>query len=215
MMRSHNDRDPVAEYIRDFIASHDTGLIRIAEEEALREDIRPSVGEEVGRFLALLIHIIRAKRVLELGTSLGYSTVWLALSLRETGGTLTSVEIDERLHAEAGRNVSAAGLSETVELVLGDARAVLESREGPFDLILQDSDKALYPLLLNKCIELTREHGVIVADDTLFKPRGVPDKFSAPVHQYNELVFADPRLYSTILPIGDGITVSVKTRGES
>lgn len=214
-MRSRDDRDPVAEYISDFIASRNAGLKRIAEEETLREDIRPSVGEEVGRFLALLVHVIRAKRVLELGTSLGYSTVWLALSLRATGGSLTSIEIDERLHADAERNVSAAGLSETVELVLGDASAVLERLDGPFDLILQDSDKALYPHLLDKCIELTREHGVIVADDTLFKPRGIPDKFSTPVHQYNEMVFADPRLYSTILPIGDGITVSVKTRGES
>jgi predicted O-methyltransferase YrrM len=99
-------------------------------------------------------------------------------------------------------------------LILGDASAVIAQLEGPFDMILQDSDKALYPLLLDRCVDLTREYGVIIADDALFKPRGIPDKFSAPVHRYNELVFADPRLLSTILPIGDGITVSVKIGGQ-
>jgi len=207
--------DPVDEYIRRFISADSTHLARIAKQEALRQDIQPSIGLEVGKFLSVLICVIQAKRVLELGTSLGYSTVCLAESLRATGGTLTSIECDERLLLETQQNVSAAGLSEVVELILGDARAVLESLEGPFDLILQDSDKALYPLLLNRCVDLTREHGVIVADDTLFKPRGVPDKFSTPVHQYNGMVFADPRLHSTILPIGDGITLSVKVSRRS
>jgi predicted O-methyltransferase YrrM len=199
--------DPVAEYIRGFVATQNADLARIAEEETLRGDTQPSIGEEVGRFLALLIRATQAKRVMELGTSLGYSTVWLAQTLRETGGTLTSIENDGRLHADTQRNVSAAGLSGVVELVLGDARVVLDRLKGPFDLILQDSDKTIYPQLLSRCIDLTREGGVIVADDTLFKPRGVPEKFSTPVHQYNEMVFADRRLYSTILPIGDGITV--------
>jgi predicted O-methyltransferase YrrM len=205
--------DPAAKYILDFISTGNKHLDRIAREEELRQDVQPSIGVEVGRFLALLVRVMQAKRVLELGTSLGYSTVCLAQALKVTGGRLTSIECHKGRCLDAKKNVSAAGLSDVVELLLGDAAVLVESLQGPFDLILQDSDKALYPRLLDRCINLTRENGVIVADDTLFKPRGISDKFSAPVHQYNEMVFAEPRLFSTILPIGDGITVSVKMTG--
>ena len=101
---------------------------------------------------------------------------------------------------------------DVVELVLGDARHVVETLEGPFDLIFQDSDKSLYPILLERCIELTRDYGLIVADDALFKPLGRPDPFSDPIHVYNQKAFSDERLYSTLLPVGDGVTVSVKLK---
>jgi predicted O-methyltransferase YrrM len=202
--------DPVTEYIWGFIRSYDAQISRIAGQEAQREDIQPSIGEEVGRLLAVFVRLIQAKRVLELGSSIGYSTVWLAQALRDTGGTLTSIEKNERLFLDAQKNVSDAGLSDHVELIHGDAGVVLDSSGGPYDLILQDCDKALYPVLLNRCVELTRKHGAIVADDALFRPRGVEKKFSDPVHEYNRMVFADSRLYSTILPVGDGITISVK-----
>lgn len=202
--------NPVDEYIRGFISEDSAQLEQIADQEGRRQDIQPSIGVEIGRLLSLLIRTIRAGRVLELGTSLGYSTVWLAQALRDTGGKLTSIECDESNYNETRLNVIAAGLQDVVELQLGDARDILKRLRGPFDLILQDADKTLYPELLDMCVELTRDHGLIVADDTLFKPRGVSDKFSAPMHEYNERVFAHSGLYSTILPIGDGITISVK-----
>ena len=93
--------DPVAAYIKGFICAHDAHISRIADQEAKRQDIQPSIGEEVGRLLAVFIRAIQAKRVLELGSSIGYSTVWLAQALRNTGGTLTSIESDERLFLDA------------------------------------------------------------------------------------------------------------------
>jgi len=162
--------------------------------------------------LALLVRLIQAQRVLEFGTSLGYSAIWLGEALRTTGGSLISIEREERLFRQAQKNVAAAGLSDVVELVLGDAQDVIETLEGPFDVIFQDSDKSLYPVLLEKCIGLTRDYGLIVADDALFKPLGRPDRQSAPIHVYNQKVFSDGRLYSTILPVGDGLTLSVKLK---
>jgi predicted O-methyltransferase YrrM len=200
----------IASYITDFTSLDNSTLILVSEQEKTSTDVRPGIGPEVGKFVGLLIRLIQAKRVLELGTSLGYSAIWLGEALRTTGGRLITVEHDADLHRAAQKNVAAAGLSDVVELVLGDARRVIETVEGPFDLILQDCDKSLYPLLLEKCIELTREYGVVVADDTLFKPMGRPDRFSDPIHLYNQKVFSDARLYSTILPIGDGVTLSVK-----
>ncbi len=70
----------------------------------------------------------------------------------------------------------------------------------------------LYPEMLERCIQLTRKNGLIVADDVLFKPMGIRSELSDPVHQYNEMVCTDERLYTTILPIGDGMAISVKLR---
>ena len=200
----------VEEYISAFITPASPQLACIDVLEDQWEDVRPSVGLEVGNFLNLLVHLTHAQRVLELGTSMGYSAIWLASALKETGGRLVTVECRRDLYELAQENIRAAGLADWVEVVHGDAEQVVQSLEGPFDLILQDSDKALYPKLLENCIGLVRKHGILVADDALFKPRGIPEKFSAPVHQYNQMVFSDPRLSSAILPIGDGVVVSVK-----
>jgi predicted O-methyltransferase YrrM len=204
--------DEIASYIANFIALDNSTLTSVSEQERIGVNVRPSIGPEVGQFLGLLIRLIQAKRVLEFGTSLGYSAVWLGEALRTTSGRLISIEREEELYRQAQKNLAAAGLSDVVELVLGDARTVVETLEGPFDLIFQDSDKRLYPVLLEKCIELTRDYGLIVADDALFKPLGRPDLVSAPIHGYNQKVFSDERLYSTILPVGDGVTLSVKLK---
>jgi caffeoyl-CoA O-methyltransferase len=202
--------DEIDSYIANFIALDNSTLTSVSEQERIRVNVRPSIGPEVGQFLGLLIRLIQAKRVLEFGTSLGYSAIWLGEALRSTGGRLISIEREEELYRQAQKNLAAAGLSEVVELVLGDARTVVETLEGPFDLIFQDSDKRLYPVLLEKCIELTRDYGLIVADDALFKPMGRPDPLSEPIHLHNQKVFSDDRLYSTLLPVGDGVTLSVK-----
>jgi predicted O-methyltransferase YrrM len=202
--------DEIAEYIASFLTSDNVQLDTIAKEELNRADVLPSIGMEVGKLLGILIRQMRAQRVLEMGTCLGYSTIWLAQALQATGGKLVSVEYDDNHFQETGRNIALAGLTDVVQLIQGDAQAVIEQLQGPFDMILQDSDKSLYPQLLERSIALTRQFGVLVADDMLFKPMGVPAFLSEPVHEYNQRVFADKRLYSTILPIGDGVTISVK-----
>jgi predicted O-methyltransferase YrrM len=204
--------DEIDSYIANFITLDNSSLTAVSEQERVRVNVRPSIGPEVGQFLGLLIRLIQAKRVLEFGTSLGYSAIWLGEALRTTGGRLISIEREEELYRQAQKNLAAAGLSDIVELVLGDARTVVETLEGPFDLIFQDSDKRLYPVLLEKCIELTRDYGLIVADDALFKPLGRPDPVSEPIHLYNQKVFSDERLYSTLLPVGDGVILSVKLK---
>jgi predicted O-methyltransferase YrrM len=201
-----------AEYIKSFLSLDNMQLASISQEEQFRKNIQPSIGLEAGKLLGLLVRLIQAQRVLEFGTSIGYSTIWLAEALRSIEGRLISVEYDKDLYEETKRNIKAAGLSSTVELVWGDAQTVIKEVEGPFDMILQDSAKPLYPVLLERCVSLTRKNGLIIADDALFKPMGIAEKFSDPIHRYNELVFSDPRLYSTILPIGDGLAISLKLR---
>lgn len=200
----------VTEYIESFITFDNKQLDEILKEEEEKDSIQPCIGLEVGKLLGLLIRSMNAQKVLEFGTCLGYSTVWMAQALKETGGKLISVEYDKDLYEITKRNVELAGLSEVVELILGDASQVINMVEGPFDIILQDSNKSLYSTMLEKCINLTRRNGLIIADDVLFKPMGIPEKFSEPVDKYVKKVFSDKRLYSTILPIGDGVAISTK-----
>lgn len=200
----------ITEYIQSFITIDNKQINEIVKQDEVMDDIQPCVGMEVGKLLGLLIRSNGAKRVLEFGTCLGYSTVWIAQALRETGGRLISVEYREDLYEITKRNIELAGLSDIVDLILGDASEVINTVQGPFDVILQDSDKSLYSPMLEKCISLTRKNGLIIADDVLFKPMGIPEKFSEPVHEYLKKIFSDKRLYNTILPIGDGLAISIK-----
>lgn len=200
----------IKNYILDHIKTDDAIIKRIEEAHRTRQDIQPSIGEEAGRFLSLMIHTLNAKRVLELGTCLGYAAIYMGEALKSTGGLLITVEKNTDLADEAALNIAESGLSDYISIIPGDARHIIGDLEGLFDLILQDSDKSLYPDFLENCIKLTRPGGLIIADDALFKPMDLPEKFSDPVNRYVELAFNDPRLYSTLLPVGDGLLVSTK-----
>jgi|GEM_PF-1857720 len=95
-------------------------------------------------------------------------------------------------------------------IIHGDAGELLDRLEGPCDLILQDAAKALYPEMLERCVDRIRTGGVLAADDALFRPMGVREELARVIDEYNRMVFDHPRLISTILPIGDGLTISVK-----
>ncbi len=203
-------KDKIKTYIQNFLNPDHPQLLKIYQEEKNRRDVQPSVGLEVGKLLGLFVRMMDAKKIIEFGSCMGYSTIVLAQALEETGGKLISVEYRKDLYEKTKHNLKEANLLDVVELIHGDAYDVIQKVEGPFDMILQDSDKSLYSKMYEACINLTRKGGLIIADDTLFKPMGIPDDFSKPVHEYNQLVFQDERLYSTLLPIGDGLLVSTK-----
>jgi predicted O-methyltransferase YrrM len=203
----HNN---IQKYIKKFV-THDNPLLpQILQEGKTRTDTLPAIGPEVGKLAGLFIRLINAQRVLEFGTCLGYSTIWLAEALKATGGRLISVEYEKKFFEKTRKNLVKAGLSSYVELIHGDANEVIDELTGPFDIIFQDSDKDLYPVMLEKCIKLVRKNGLLITDDALFKPMGVPAHLCTEIEKFNELVFNDARLYSTILPIGDGVVLSVK-----
>lgn len=202
--------DKISTYIESFIATSNPVLKRIAQEYERRDDLIPNIGLQAGRFLAWLVCLTKAERVMEFGSCIGYSTIALAEALKKNNGVLTSIEADENYYKETKRNVQDAGLEDVVTLVHGDAAVEIDRFKGPFDLILQDAEKSLYPIMLDKCVERIKTNGILAADDALFKPVGKDEEESRAIHKYNQKVFADHRLVSTILPIGDGITISIK-----
>jgi len=199
------------EYLRSFI-NRDSGVLEDMEGSSLgRDDIQPSVEVELGKFLGLIVRLTKARKVLEIGSGIGYSTLWLGEAVKATSGKVVTIDNHERTHKEVVKNINDAGLSRWVEKKLGNAEDLIFSLGDNWDIVFQDGGQYLYPVLHDKIDTLTRDGGLIIADDTLFKVntevrKGLGDYMD----EYNKMVFADTRLYSTILPVGHGITVSLK-----
>ncbi|MGD9153476.1 MAG: class I SAM-dependent methyltransferase [Gammaproteobacteria bacterium] len=200
----------IQQYIEKFITIDNKILNKLEQEYHNRNDIQPGIGVQAGRFLTWLVNVIQAKKVLEFGTCLGYSTVVLAEAVSMIDGRLVAIECDKKLCDETRKNLIDAKLDGFVTLINANASEAIKNLDGGFDLILQDSNKSLYTKMLDDCVEKLNPHGIIVADDTLFTPMGIDKKYSQHMDAYNKMVFADTRLISTILPIGDGLTISVK-----
>lgn len=177
------------------------------------KDFIPSVDDDVARLLSLIIQLSKPKKILEIGTGIGYSTVSMAKVIKKHGGKIVTIEFDKASALQAEKNFEKAGLSEVIELKIGDAQELISRLEGKFDLIFQDVDKRLYPKLFADCMRLLKSGGILMAEDTLFPVIGLASKWShliAPIDEFNHLVVNSLDLESTILPVGDGVTLAVK-----
>jgi len=200
----------VEEYLQWFGRASDGLLLEMEERAQARQDPIPIIPLATARLLSLLVAAIRAERILEIGTAIGYSTIWLARAAQRHGGHVTTIEINERLAEEAQENIERAGLIEAVTILIGDAERIVPRLTDPFDLILQDGDKRLYPRLVPDCLPLLRKGGLLVAEDALFPVMEVGEAWAEAVHRYDEMIFARHDLESVILPVGDGVAVSLK-----
>jgi len=186
---------------------------RRAEEEQRRtltpgtnlDELLLSVGRDVGMLLYLLSTGAQARRILELGSSYGYSTVWLAAAARATGGKVISLELKEFKIEHARQALTRAGLSTRVEFRVGDCRDSLQELAGPFDFVLLDVWKDLYL----PCFELVHPKlapgGVIIADNML-----LPEAVRPQAEAYRARVRKAGDMDSVLLDIGNGIEVSRK-----
>jgi predicted O-methyltransferase YrrM len=160
-----------AEHFRQFTA-HEQGILAELEQEAIERDI-PIVGPFVGKMLWMITRLMKVKRVLELGTATGYSAIWIANALRETGGRLTTIEWDLETANKAVANIETAGCSDLVEVQHGDAAELLFRYDANhFDLIFQDVEKEMYSELLDPCVRVLRKDGLLFCDNTAFKTAG-------------------------------------------
>lgn len=168
-----------------------------------RDEFLLAVGPEVGWLLHALIVGRGAKRILELGTSYGYSTAFLADAAAETGGRVYTMDLAANKQAYARTQLEEAGLAARVEWMLGDATEMLKSFDAPIDFVLVDLWKDLYV----PCLELFHgklaPNAVIVADNMLF-----PERVRADAEAYRAAVKAKRNLQSVLLPIGNGIELS-------
>jgi predicted O-methyltransferase YrrM len=209
--------DAIERYLAGLNRASDAVLDEIARGNATRG--LPLVDAEVGALLRVLATSVNATRILEIGTAIGYSGIWLARAL-PADGMLVTMEYDEARAREARENFDRAGLSSRVSVVVGDAQLKIAKVSGPFDLIFQDGPKNLYTPLLDRLVALLRPGGLLVTDNVLWDgevapgftdhPKRNPEDTRA-ISEYNERVAAHPALLTAIVPLRDGVSMSVKT----
>jgi predicted O-methyltransferase YrrM len=181
----------------------------------------PLIDAQVGGLLRVLATSVGATRILEIGTAIGYSGIWLAGAL-PAGGMLVTIERDPDRARIAREHFAHAGLANRVSVLLGDAQRMLAKVAGPFDLIFQDGDKAFYEPALNRLVELLRPGGLLITDNVLWDGEVVPGFVDQPLRDpedtraiaaYNERLNAHPQLMTVTIPLRDGIAISLKAPG--
>jgi predicted O-methyltransferase YrrM len=172
---------------------------------AMRDEFLLPVGAEVGAFLHALILAKRPSRILELGTSYGYSTLFLADAAQAVGATLITMELADYKQAYASEMIAKAGLSSGVDFQLGDAVALIDGDTGPFDFVLLDIWKELYLPCFDAFYGKLSDEAIVAADNMI-----EPAMARIDVRKYRAAVRAKPDLQTTLLPIGQGIELSVK-----
>jgi predicted O-methyltransferase YrrM len=210
--------DPVEHYLSSLNRSADSVLKAIAR--AGEERNLPLVDAEVGALLRTLAMAAGATRILEIGTAIGYSGIWLAGALPD-GGSLLTMEMNADRAREARDNFERAGLADRVNVIVGDAQRMLAKVAGPFDVIFQDGDKQLYSPLLDRLVTLLRPGGLLITDNVLWDGEVVPGFVARPqrdpgdtraIAEYNERLATHPQLITSIVPMRDGVAISVKKR---
>lgn len=177
---------------------------------AIRDEFLLPVGPEVGAFLHALILARKPRRILELGTSYGYSTLFLADAARQVGARVITMELADYKQAHARGQLEEAGLADVVDFRLGDAVALVEADPGPFDFALLDIWKELYLPCFDALYPKLSEEGFICADNMIFPEIARPE-----VREYRRAVQSRPDLQTTLLPIGQGIELTVRWSAEN
>jgi caffeoyl-CoA O-methyltransferase len=208
-----NDQQAFNQYVTLLFANEDDALQSIQDETRRNNMPQISLAPQEGRLLQFLVRSVGARKAVEIGTLAGYSGTWLARALPEDG-KLYTLEMDSK-HARVARaNFERAGVAGKVELIEGPALHSLEQIQthGPFDFVFIDADKGGYPRYLEWAIQNLR-HGGMVAAHNAFRGGGVINPGSDDdrgMHEFNRSIADDPRLFSTILAIGDGMAVGIK-----
>jgi len=207
--------DIVAHDIEDYAQAHTTPptplLAELAEEtRATLRAPQMLTGTVEGRFLEFLVFASGARRVLELGTFSGYSSISMAVAL-PPGGRIDSCEIDPSHADVARRYIERAGYADRITIHLGPALETIERLEGEFDLVFIDADKENYKNYYEAVVPRLAERGLIAVDNTIWSGRVLDDgdesESTLAIRDFNEHVRADSRVTSVMLTVRDGITL--------
>lgn len=189
-------------------------LLREMEERAAKEDI-PISDPEIGRFLGILARAVGARRIVEVGTAIGYGALCMARGAPEA--RIVTIDTDPERLAAARGYLERAGVADRVELVEGPALEVLARLQPPFDLAYVDAVKTEYRRYLDLLVPLVRVGGLIAVDNLLWKgrvadPPEEDDANADALRAFNGYLMMHPQLQSVVLPFGDGLGVAAKVK---
>lgn len=179
--------------------AHDAGQSRHA-------DTRRNLEPETAALVSMFVRSGGRRSLLEIGTSNGYSTIWLAWAALSVQGTVTSIEVAPGRHAEAEENLRLAGLEEPSDLRLGDAREIINDLSGPFDLVFFDADRVSAPAQLEVLLPKLAPDVLLLADNVLSHPEEIAG--------YLAMVDGLPDFDQIVVPVGKGLSVAYRSAGK-
>jgi caffeoyl-CoA O-methyltransferase len=201
----------IEEYLYSLIPARDEVLNQM-ESEAVERNI-PIVGPLVGRVLHQLAMMIQAKTIFEMGSAIGYSTIWWARAVGD-GGRVFYTDGNRKNAEEARGYFERAGVLDRINISTGDALEILSEQNGQFDIIFNDIDKEDYPRAFRLAIPRLRKGGLFVTDNVLWSGKVAQKKpgeaSTKAILEFNRLLYGSPELFTTILPIRDGVAVAIK-----
>lgn len=201
----------VDRYMLEVLPERDP-VLREMEKQAKRRDI-PIVGPAVARVLYQYAQLIQAKKVFEMGSAIGYSTLWWARAVGE-GGEVYYTDGDPRNATEARGYFARAGVEARIHVAVGDALELLAAESRQFDIIFNDVDKEDYPRVLPLVSSRLRRGGLFITDNVLWSGRvaeaNAKTKATRAIQEFNRRLYAMPEFFTTMLPLRDGVAVAVK-----
>ena len=204
--------DPPVEEYAEAHSSPDGELFERLAAETREKTTAPQmmVGLLEGRFLGVLVRSLRARRVLELGTFTGYSSISMALAL-PPGGRVITCDVDDETTAIARRYAEEAGVADRIDFRLGPGLETIAGLDGPFELVFIDADKENYVNYYEATLPLLAESGLMVVDNTLWSGRVADpdedDQNTRAIRALNERVRDDPRVENVLLTVRDGMNL--------
>lgn len=207
----------ITEYLREKTHHNDEFLLDL--EKYAKENSVPIVEPETARFVSVITKMIKPQRILEVGCAIGYSGILMSRLMAEDG-LFETVEFNPDMVTIAKDNIKKAGLEEKINVIEADAKEYLGKIDGEniYDIIFLDGPKAHYIYMLDDCIRLLKKGGVLISDNVLYKGM-VPDDnhvvrrkitIVKRLRKYIDALMNDERIMTSLLPLGDGVTISVK-----
>ena len=211
-LRSGYIQDDVEEYLYGLLPERDA-VINEIEDYAAAKDV-PIIGPAVARLLALLVQVSGAKRIFEMGSAIGYSTIWLARAAGPKGKVIYTDGSPENAK-RAKEYFKRGGVSKRIDVQVGDALELVKKAPGKFDLIFNDVNKTQYPGAMRAALLKLKKGGLFITDNTLWsgkaaRPAAPDDGDTLGIQEFNRLVYASKELYPVMLPLRDGVTVCRK-----
>ena len=210
--------DKIYDYILDNSLRDMPILEKLREETIKMPDGRMQISSDQGQFMALLVRMLEVKKIVEVGTFTGYSSLVMALALPENG-QIVACDISEEYTEVAQRFWQEAGVVDKIDLRLGLAVETLteilsNGEAGTFDMAFIDADKRNYKVYYEKCLELLRPGGLILIDNVLWygKPARLEetDTDTTAIRNFNKNIYKDERVEMSMITVGDGLTLALK-----
>lgn len=207
---------------REYIDSYINSLIQEPERDLeefrlyCQERNLPIIHKEVGQFIKLIINQLKAKSIIEIGTNVGYSSIFMTRVMGD-GGRVATLERSEKFYREAIKNIQDFGLEDNIKVYLGDAVDILDRVEGSFDMAFIDAAKSYYRVFFDKCLKMMKPGGIILSDNVLYQGMIASDDLVVRrkktlvrnLRNYLQYISQDERFVTSVLPLGDGLAVTL------